>query len=254
MRDSVRQDPPETEKPVSDPRQICYNRRMTGHLPPLPPSLHEGDDLLILAKPAGLATHGGGSVPLRSTLLGRLQDHFQGTPTTPWLVHRLDRDTSGCIVVALTEKAKTEMEELFYAGTVKKEYLALVKGVFSGSGTIDIPLPGRAGKKVPALTRYRVERAFPASGVTLVACEPETGRMHQIRLHFARLHRPLVGDEIHGDFAFNKSFRKEFGLKRHFLHARRIAFPWRGRTISLTAPLPEDLKLVLEKLQAPEGG
>lgn len=218
----------------------------------LPPLLHQEDDLLVLDKPAGLAAHGGGGVEPRHSLLGRLLDRYRGTGITPWLVHRLDRDTSGCMVVALSERAKADMERLFRSGEVKKEYLALVRGVLPGPGTIDIPLPGRAGRKVPALTRYRVERAFPRSGVTLVAAEPETGRMHQLRLHFARVHRPLAGDEIHGDFAFNRAFRKRFGLKRQFLHARRVAFPWRGRTVAATAPLPDELKRVLSALQEGE--
>jgi 23S rRNA pseudouridine955/2504/2580 synthase len=132
---------------------------------------------------------------------------------------------------------------------VEKEYLALVAGrLHPNHGTIEFPLPGRNGRPVSAVTRYRVEEEF--SDTTLVRVWIETGRMHQIRLHFAQLGHPIVMDDEHGDFAFNKKFRKAYGLKRQFLHAAMIVFEYRGKKRRWSADLPEDLAGTLKSLEA----
>jgi 23S rRNA pseudouridine955/2504/2580 synthase len=132
---------------------------------------------------------------------------------------------------------------------VEKQYLCLVAGrPAQERGSIDSPLPGRDKKPVRAITHYRIEKRF--SDTTLVRVTIATGRMHQIRLHFAKLGYPVVMDSQHGDFTFNKSFRKRLGLKRQFLHAARLAMTFRGRRYSWEAPLPEDLRRTLQVLES----
>ena len=204
------------------------------------PVLFEDDELLVINKPPGVAVHEAKGIPKRETVLGILENQYRSTGIRPRLVHRLDKDTSGALVVSKTEKSVKELESLFEEGEVEKEYLCLVAGLLQQTeGKIDFPLPGREGKVVRALTRFRVVKRF--SETTLVRVEIETGRMHQIRLHFAKLGYPLVMDEQHGDFSFNRRFRKKFGLKRQFLHASRITLDYRGKKRTWTAPLAGDL-------------
>lgn len=207
----------------------------------------EDDDLVVLNKPAGVAVHEGKGILKRDTILGRLEAAYRAQNITPRLVHRLDKETSGLLVAAKSEETAERLERLFETGDVEKEYLALVAGRLPEKrGTIDAPLPGREGRPVTAVTHYKVEGEFP--GATLARLRIDTGRMHQIRLHFAASHHPVVMDDEHGDFAFNKEFRKKFGLKRQFLHAAMIAFEHRGKMRKWTAPLPEDLARTLERL------
>jgi 23S rRNA pseudouridine955/2504/2580 synthase len=112
---------------------------------------------------------------------------------------------------------------------------------------VDIRLPGREGQPVRAITRYKVEKLF--FDTTLIHVNLETGRMHQIRLHFAKLGYPVVMDRQHGDFGFNKSFRRRTALNRQFLHAARLALSFRGKYFSWEAPLPEDLRQTLKRLE-----
>jgi len=216
--------------------------------------LRETDDFWIVDKRAGFAVHDGPGIPPQRTLLARLAEYGAALGIAPQLVHRLDRDTSGCLVVAKNDRAVEFFRQAFARGQIHKEYLALVKGVFHGDGTISRPLPGRRGENASALTHYVVERSFARAGVTLVRAVIETGRMHQIRLHFAATHHPVAGDEVHGDFPFNRSLRKGLGLKRQFLHARRIRFEYRGDRVEATAPLPPDLQEVLGRLAELEAG
>jgi 23S rRNA pseudouridine955/2504/2580 synthase len=209
--------------------------------------LFEDPDLLVINKPAGLAVHEAKNIAKNRTLLGLLESHFRQAPFKPLLVHRLDKDTSGLLLAAKNEEVARQMESLFEEGTVKKQYLCLLVGrLAQPSGTIVFPLPGRDGKPVRAITRYRIEKRF--LDTTLVRVSIETGRMHQIRLHFAKLGYPVVMDRQHGNFGFNKSFRKRTGLKRQFLHAARLAVTFRGKHFSWEAPLPEDLRRTLQAL------
>ncbi|SRR5581483_8260188 len=208
----------------------------------------EDGDLLVLNKPAGLAVHEGKGILKRDTVLGRLETAYRPQNITPHLVHRTDKDTSGLLVAAKNDATAERLERLFETGDVEKEYLALVAGRLPAKrDTIDSPLPGREGGQVTAVTHYKVEREFP--GAALARVRIDTGRMHQIRLHFAAIHHPVVMDDEHGDFAFNKEFRKKFGLKRQFLHAAMIAFEHRGKMRKWTAELPEDLRRTLERLE-----
>jgi 23S rRNA pseudouridine955/2504/2580 synthase len=208
----------------------------------------EDDELLIINKPAGVAVHEGKGILKRDTILGQLEAAYRPQNVTPRLVHRLDKETSGLLLAAKSDAAAERLERLFETGDVEKEYVALLAGRLPVKrDTIDAPVPGREGRLVTAVTHYKVEAEFP--GVTLARVRIDTGRMHQIRIHFAAVHHPIVMDDEHGDFGFNKEFRKKFGLKRQFLHAAMIAFEHRGKMRKWTAELPEDLARTLERLE-----
>lgn len=211
--------------------------------------LFEDDHLIVIDKPAGIAVHEGKGVLKRNSVLGTLEAAYRSQGVTPRLVHRIDKETSGLLVAAKRAEVGEELEKLFEQGDVEKEYLALVVGhLHPKKGTIDSPLPGRDGKPASAVTHYRVERQF--SDTAIVRVNIETGRMHQIRLHFAQLRHPVVMDDEHGDFAFNKQFRKIHGLKRQFLHAATLAFDFRGKKFRWAAPVPEDLARTLRSLES----
>lgn len=224
--------------------------------------LYEDDHLMAVDKPSGLAVHPGSGI-VGATLVElsrahtglRPQGEFQTSPA-----HRLDRDTSGVVLVAKSRRAMVRLTEMFTAGEVKKEYLALVKGRFSGDrGTVDLPLAEheqtaksrdeRGVKLQLAVTHYRVIGA--GRQVSLLSCSIETGRTHQIRRHLAAIGHPVVGDRRHGDFALNRKLKAEAGLTRLFLHACRLAFshPVSGKALKLESRLPLDLQEVLRRLE-----
>ena len=213
--------------------------------------IYEDNSLLVINKPAGIAVHEGKTVRKKDTVLGILEANYRGTDVRPQLVHRLDKDTSGLLLVAKNPMTVKELKTRFEQGEVEKEYFCLVKGrLLLHEGSIDFPLQGRQGTLVHALTHYRVCRRF--SDATLVRVKIDTGRLHQIRLHFAKLGYPIVMDEQHGDFAFNRRFRKRFGLKRQFLHAEKLALRHAGKLKEWTAPVPKDLTEALKKLSSDE--
>jgi 23S rRNA pseudouridine955/2504/2580 synthase len=210
--------------------------------------LYEDESLLVINKPAGLAVHEGKTVSKLESLAGFIERKYQEQKFRPKLAHRLDKDTSGLLVLAKNETALAELESQFESGKVDKEYLCLAVGRLpNNQGKIDSQLPGRDGNLVRAVTRYRVVKRF--SETTLVGVNIETGRLHQIRLHFAKLGYPVVMDDQHGDFDFNKRFRKTYGLKRQFLHAAKLAIDFAGKRHNWTAPLPEDLAQTLKLIE-----
>ncbi len=210
--------------------------------------IFEDNSLLILDKPAGLAVQEGRTVTKRESVLGVIESRYREKGITPKLVHRLDQDTSGLLLVAKGQETADQLESLFETRQVEKSYLCLLAGRLpQNEGVIDSPLPGRDGKPVRAVTRFEVEKRF--SDTTLARVRIETGRMHQIRLHFAKLGYPVVMDDQHGDFAFNKRFRKQYGLKRQFLHAASLTLDYVGKKRTWTAPLPEDLAATLRALE-----
>lgn len=207
----------------------------------------ENEELMVIDKPAGLAVHEAKGILRRDTAIGQLEAKFRARRIQPRLVHRIDRDTSGLLLVAKNKQLAQALEALFENKNVEKLYLALVAGrLQQAAGTIDLPLPGRDEQPVPAITHFQVSRRF--SETTLVEARIDTGRMHQIRLHFAKLGHPVVMDQRHGDFAFNRIFRKEYGLKRQFLHAAKLSLVYRGKKRLWNAPLPQDLTDVLAQL------
>jgi 23S rRNA pseudouridine955/2504/2580 synthase len=227
--------------------------------------LYEDRRLLVLDKPAGVAVHGGSGVSL-----GVIEALRQARPEAPFLelVHRLDRDTSGCLVIAKRRSALRELHELIRADRVGKRYLALVRGTWEGGAfEVDVPLRkdrlqsgermvrvGPDGKR--ALTRFRPLRTYagqgspPSRAASLMEVQLRTGRTHQIRVHAAHIGHPVAGDEKYGDQAFNRSMR-QLGLKRLFLHAADIRFtpPSSGREIHVQAPLDAELETLLSRLE-----
>jgi 23S rRNA pseudouridine1911/1915/1917 synthase len=217
--------------------------------------VHEDRWLLVVDKPAGLVVHPapGHSGPTLSELLAqRPGDVAGGTdPDRPGIVHRLDKDTSGLLVVARTEEAHAALAAQVAAREVGREYLALVEGrLRSREGTIDAPIgrshraPARmavAGRGArEARTHFRALELLAAD--TLAEVRLETGRTHQIRAHFAAIGHPVVGDPTYGS-------EGRHGLRRQFLHSRRLSFrhPGTGEQVSFTSPLPEDLETTLER-------
>jgi 23S rRNA pseudouridine955/2504/2580 synthase len=212
--------------------------------------LYEDTKLLVIDKPAGIAVHEGKHVPKRHSVIGALESTYREQGLSPQLVHRLDKETSGVLLIAKDDLTAGELETIFAAGKgAQKEYLCLVAGrLQDNQGKIDLPLPGRGGAPVRALTRFAVLDRF--SQTTLARVNIETGRMHQIRLHFAAIGYPVVLDDQHGNFNFNKHFSKKYGLKRQFLHACRLEINHRGKKHVWSAPTAPDLQRVIDLLRA----
>lgn len=229
--------------------------------------VYEDDTLVVVNKPAGLVVHPAAGMP-SGTLANALAYHFQqlpaGTGVRPGLVHRLDRDTSGLLVVAKTDSALENLSDQFRDRTVYKSYVALVHGrVAASSGKIDQPLARdpsnrtrmavvRGGRN--ALTLYRVRRGFDR--FTLLDVELKTGRTHQIRVHLAWLKHPVVGDETYGAGRNNtiqdtRLRARVRSLNRQFLHAEKLGFthPKTGEFVKFESPLPEDLIGLLSELE-----
>lgn len=228
--------------------------------------LYEDDDLAVVDKAAGMAVHigvGTKSGTLVNALLYHLGNGLSGVAgeMRPGIVHRLDKMTSGLIVVAKNDIAHRILADQFRTRTVHKHYQTLVHGhVESEKGKIEVAVGRdpvrRARMKVAgigardALTLYRVIRRF--HHFTLVDAEPRTGRTHQIRVHFAYLHHPVVGDRMYGAAGKLRIGSQERPtLDRNFLHAARIEFvhPRSGETVSFTSPLPQRLAGFLELLE-----
>ena len=217
---------------------------------------YEDEEMLVVDKPAGIPTHPGAGRrdhTLANALLAYLPSlKGIGDPERPGIVHRLDKDTSGLVMIAKTEQALQYLSRQLKARSVVKRYIALVKGrVGPQGGVIEAPLgrSPRHRKRMAvvsggreAVTRYKVLRAL--EGYTLLEVAPETGRTHQIRVHLAAIGHPVVGDATYGS--------RQPGLSRHFLHASFLGFrlPGSGRYIEMRADLPSDLKAALETLSS----
>jgi 23S rRNA pseudouridine1911/1915/1917 synthase len=212
--------------------------------------VHLDDDLAVVDKPAGLVVHPAPS-HTGPTLVSELGDLLGGgDPERPGIVHRLDKDTSGLMVVARNPEALAALQEAVREREVERRYLALVGGrLASRTGTIDAPI-GRAAKRRTrmavagaasreARTHFEVLELLPRE--SYVEARLETGRTHQIRAHFAAISHPIVGDPTYGGAA-------RYGLRRQFLHAHRLAFrhPRTGAPLDLSSPLPADLAAALE--------
>ncbi len=217
--------------------------------------IYEDKRLVVVNKPAGIAVHGGSGV---SHGVIELLRHARPELKDLGLVHRLDRETSGCLVIAKRRSALRELHGRFRDGQVEKNYLALVIGDWQfGEQRIDEPLlvhnrksgerhvvVSKGGK--PASTLVRLSRTY--GKYSLMQCSPETGRTHQIRVHLASAGFPIAGDERYGDEDANRLLRKR-GLKRLFLHAQSIAFPDdSGNELHFSAPLADDLEKFLINL------
>jgi 23S rRNA pseudouridine955/2504/2580 synthase len=233
--------------------------------------VYEDGDVLVVDKPAGLAAHPGTGI--EGATLVEMARAYLKTPELPPTefrpspAHRLDRDTSGVVVVAKHRKAMVRLGELFTDGEgVHKTYLALVKGKMPReSGTIDLPLSeheqtarSKAARGVnfqEAVTRWKVVSS--TKEISLLSVQIETGRTHQIRRHLEAVGHPVAGDRRYGDFAWNRLARTRWGLRRMGLHAWRLTLPHpvTGKRLELEAPLPPELCEALSRanLPAPPG-
>ncbi len=213
---------------------------------------YQDDHLLVVDKPAGVVVH-----PARGNRSGTLSQALEGIAVggeEPWragIVHRLDRDTSGLLVVAKSEDVHRTLRALLSSRRISREYLALVEGrVEARSGTIDAPIGRDRRDRLlvsidtdtprEARTHFQLERLLPST--SLLRVELETGRTHQIRVHMAAIGQPVVGDRQYGG-------RQAYGLSRQFLHATRLRFPHpvTGEEVDVESPLPEDLQDALRR-------
>jgi len=220
---------------------------------------YEDEHLLVVAKPAGLVVHPGAghhSGTLVNALLGREGTRLStlGGSGRPGIVHRLDKDTSGLLLVAKDDRTHRALARDLAAHRIERRYLALAQGHLAASGTVDAPLARHPRDRkrmavVPggrrAVTRWRVVQSHPAAD--LVEATLETGRTHQIRVHLAHLRHPVVGDRSYGA---DPTLAARLGLERPFLHAWRLTFrhPADGRELELTEPLPDELENALARL------
>jgi len=244
---------------------------------PLPPGvdaepipievLYEDDDVAVINKPAGMIVHPGAGADA-GTMVAALLNRFGGGaglsavggPLRPGIVHRLDKDTSGAIVIARTDAAHRKLVEDFRARLIDKTYLALLHGKMKGeAGTVDLPvsrdlrrrsrMTARRREGREARTDWRVRLRLP--GYTLIEADLRTGRTHQIRVHFSALNCPVVGDTIYGAPRQERIGTELLPpLNRNFLHAARVSFshPRTNKRIEVRAPLPPELVAYLSSL------
>lgn len=227
--------------------------------------VHEDTALLVVNKPPGLVVHPGAGNP-DGTLQNALLHHDEALGALPrsGIVHRLDRDTSGLMVIARTHGAHHHLVEQLQARSMGRRYQALVAGDFTAGGRVAEPLGRHPTDRTrmavrhdgrTAVTHYRIGERFP--GHTLLRCSLETGRTHQIRVHLAHIRRPIVGDPVYGgrlrlppgaDEAITEALR---GFRRQALHAETLTLthPETGETMTWTAPLPADFEALLAALR-----
>jgi len=216
--------------------------------------VHEDADVIVIDKPAGLVVHPGAGQPDR-TLLNALLAHaprLAGVPRAG-IVHRLDKDTSGLLVVAKTVEAQAELVKQLASRSMRRIYLALVQGDPPASGSIDAPVGRDARSRVrmavthrgkPARTTFRVLERF--GHAALVECRLETGRTHQIRVHLQHIRHPLVGDTV-----YRRGTRHGLAFPRQALHAAELTLrhPRTAKAMTWRAPLPRDMKRLLDELR-----
>lgn len=245
--------------------EVAIDWEPAGEAPPPQPDaavvvhvVHEDTDVLVIYKQPGLVVHPGHGTPdgtLVNGLLARYPELAEvGQPDRPGIVHRLDKETSGLLVVARTPQAYDDLVGQLAARTVDRRYLALVWGHPSTStGRVDAPI-GRSAREPtkmavtergkPAMTDFSVVRTFDEPSVALLECKLHTGRTHQIRVHLRAIGHPVVGDDRYG------GVRQTLPVPRLFLHAAHLSFthPVTGEELAFDSPLPADLQGVLDGL------
>lgn len=226
--------------------------------------IFEDDDILVINKSAGLVVHPAPGHP-RDTLVNAVLYHAPGISiqgsTRPGIIHRLDKDTSGVMVIAKSDRAQTSLVEQWQAREVQKHYTALVAGIVEeDSATIDAPIgrntvnrqqmaTSRSGRE--AITHFDVTERLPES--TLLDVRIETGRTHQIRVHLAFIGYPVIADALYGNKVSGR-IGEHLGLKRQFLHARTLSFrmPGSDEVRTFEAPMPQDLNDALGAVRTTE--
>jgi 23S rRNA pseudouridine1911/1915/1917 synthase len=226
--------------------------------------VHEDGDILVINKPPGLVVHPGAGNP-EGTVLNALLNHVPALAALPraGIVHRLDKDTSGLMVVAKTERSRQHLIEQLQEHSVEREYLTIVSGVMAAGGTIDAPI-GRhrtqrtrmavSARGKPAVSHFRVMKKYRAH--TLVQVKLESGRTHQIRVHMAHLHYPVVGDPVYGGrlkipAGASESLKNVLRhFKRQALHALKLSLihPGTRKRVQWASSVPEDMSKLMEAL------
>lgn len=232
--------------------------------------VHDDDDVIVIDKPSGLVVHPGAGHPDKTLVNGLLARYPEisavGEPFRPGIVHRLDRDTSGLMVIARSVHAYRHLTAQLHSRGPKRVYTALVLGSLEAdSGVIEAPI-GRSNKNPTrmavqrkgksAVTHYRVCcRYTDPLSATLLSCRLETGRTHQIRVHLQAINHPVLGDDTYSSSRYddNSAPTTELGLHRPFLHAAALTFrhPVSEQQVHFESELPEDLKEILSRLQTP---
>jgi len=226
--------------------------------------VHENGDILVINKPPGLVVHPGAGNP-EGTLLNALLNHAPALAVLPraGIVHRLDKDTSGLMVVAKTERARQHLIEQLQEHSVEREYLTIVNGVMVAGGTIDAPIGRHRTQRTrmavsdrgkPAVSHYRVMKKYRAH--TMVQVKLESGRTHQIRVHMAHLHYPVVGDPVYGGrlkipVGADERLKNELRcFRRQALHALKLSLihPGTGKRVQWASSVPEDMSKLMEAL------
>ena len=250
--DTIVVDIPEPVSPVPQPEALDL------HI------VYQDSDVVVVDKPAGMVVHpaaGHAQGTLVNALLHQVHDLSGiGGELRPGIVHRLDRGTSGLMVVAKNDRAHAELSRQFHDREVEKEYVALVWGVVQAGRRIDLPI-GRDPadrKKMSAKARRarsaatRITKALHLPGVSLLHVAISTGRTHQIRVHLSEIGHPIVGDATYGGLRRRMAgdLRPVLGLDRPFLHAGRLVFhhPSDGRKMEFESPLPPDLQSILDQI------
>ncbi|MES2563610.1 MAG: RluA family pseudouridine synthase [Pseudomonadota bacterium] len=219
--------------------------------------IHEDEAIIVVNKPAGLVVHPG-SGNWDGTMLNALLQHAPALANVPraGIVHRLDKDTSGLLVVAKTLTAQTDLVRQLQARTVRREYAAIVVGIIEREGKVEGPI-GRhpisrtrmavVARGKPAVTHYEVIETFESA--TLLLCRLETGRTHQIRVHLTFIGHPLIGDPVYGKRPANRNLP---AFHRQALHAQKLGLvhPVSGKRLSWKAALPADMCELIERLQS----
>ncbi len=227
-------------------------------LPPMFEILYRDDHLVAIDKPPGTLVHRTASTRGGHVVLQRLRDQLG---QWVWPVHRLDRATSGVLLLALDAESASKLARQFKTRQVEKGYLALVRGWVEERGVIDSPVHSSEQKdpamKKPASTRYHrlaqvelpvaVDR-YPTSRYSLVEVQPLTGRYQQIRQHFKKISHPIIGDTTWGNGKHNRFFRETYGLRRLMLHAwrLRVSHPARGTPLEIEAPPDEQWRMLFQ--------
>ncbi len=256
--DVVRVPPVRTSAPLKK-AGVPHPRRAGPNVP----ILFEDDALIVVNKPSGLAVHGGSGIAV-----GLIEQMRAARPDARFLelVHRLDRDTSGVMLVAKKRAALVALHEQLREGGFDKRYLVLVRGRWrdekrrvklalhkfaTKDGERRVRVEDEGGQESETIFRRRKTWFDRDPSLALLEAELKTGRTHQIRVHLTHLGFPLAGDDKYGDFAWNKTLAKE-GLKRMFLHAHSLAFihPVSGESLAFEAPLPPDLAAFVAQLDA----
>ena len=258
--------------------RIESGESITIEVPPPPPAgvapesipleiLYEDDDLAVINKPAGMVVHPGAGAD-SGTMVGALLHRFGGSrglssvggPLRPGIVHRLDKGTSGAIVIAKSDAAHRKLVEDFRTRRVQKTYLALLHGKLKeNAGSVDLPIARDLRRRTRMTARRRAGREartdwrarLRLDGFTLIEADLRTGRTHQIRVHFSVLGCPVVGDTLYGAPRRERAGSETLPpLERNFLHSARLAFaqPTTGKRIDVRAPLPAELQNYLEAL------